>query len=344
MMEGLQKLTPPRAWENAKEFYKNSIGLHWYKNIAVIQSSLVQLTFDFFKSKNIKSVCLPVTTGSVTSPMGLGSDSLPVNVDLFGIDTYLADSMQFHLEYMLRYLPEGVHYIMPTFRGEKADERHLCQFYHSEAEIVGTLDDVMNLIEQYILFLMENILLTCKKEIMELSGTTEHIDQMISIIKEKGICRITFNDAANLLENKAEYIRRLNGDKIRTITAAGEKELIKKCGGIVWLTNHDYLSIPFYQKKASDGTGLNADLLFGIGEVVGCGQRNETFEELMQALKEHNVDKSSYEWYVYMKEHYPMTTSGFGMGMERFILFLINHDDIRDTQLIPRFNGIEVLP
>ncbi len=39
-----------------------------------------------------------------------------------------------------------------------------------------------------------------------------------------------------------------------------------------------------------------------------------------------------------------MKTSGFGMGIERFILWLLNHNDIRDCQILPRFNGINVLP
>ena len=38
-------------------------------------------------------------TGSISSPMGLGSDSLPVKINLNGVSTYLADSMQFLLDY-----------------------------------------------------------------------------------------------------------------------------------------------------------------------------------------------------------------------------------------------------
>ena len=83
-------------------------------------------------SKNIKNMFLPITTGSISSPMGLGSDSLPVKINLNGVPTYLADSMQFLLEYGNRFCKNGVWYIMPSFRGEQEDERHLSQFYHSE--------------------------------------------------------------------------------------------------------------------------------------------------------------------------------------------------------------------
>lgn len=340
----MDRLIAPKSWMKLHDYYKDAISKDWYKNVAIIQSELVNLTFNFFKSKDIKSVCLPITTGAVTSPMGLGSDSLPVKINLFNIDTYLADSMQFHLEYMLRYINSGVHYIMPTFRGEKADERHLCQFYHSEAEIVGDLNDVMNLVNEYILFLLENLLISCEEAILNLAGSTEHIKNIIKIIKS-GIKTITFADAVELLKGDDKCFIEHSNPNFKIITALGEQKLMKLYNGIVWVTNYDYVSIPFYQKKANDEeTGLNADLLFGIGEVVGCGERNETYEQLIRSMNEHCTAVEGYEWYLYMKKHFPMKSAGFGMGMERFLLFVINHQDIRDIQLIPRFNGIEILP
>lgn len=60
--------------------------------------------------------------------------------------------MQFLLEYGLRFKGRGAFYIMPTFRGEILDKRHLNQFYHSECEISGSLEDVMTLSEEYVKF------------------------------------------------------------------------------------------------------------------------------------------------------------------------------------------------
>ena len=45
-----------------------------------------------------------------------------------------------------------------------------------------------------------------------------------------------------------------------------------------------------------------------------------------------------------MKTHYPLQTSGFGMGLERFLAFIFKHDDIRDFQLMPRLKGILSIP
>ncbi|KQU24425.1 asparaginase [Bacillus sp. Leaf75] len=314
----------------------------WYKALCVIQDEINHSTFKFFKENSIRSMCLPITTGSVTSPMGLGSDSLPVKVNLEGVETYLSDSMQFHLEYGLRLFDKGVHYIMPSFRGELADARHLCQFYHSEAEIKGNLEDVIKLVNKYIHRLCEDLLNNVPQLIESITGDIEHIKTIVN--KNGEYPRITFEEAIELLGNNSKYFKH-HEQGFRTITDAGEKELIKKYGGIVWLTHHDYLSVPFYQDADERGVyALNGDLLFGIGEVVGSGERHTTGDEVREALHYHNVPETHYEWYLNMKDNFPLKTAGFGMGVERFILWLLKHDDIRDCQLIPRFNGVLINP
>ena len=230
---------------------------------------------------------------------------------------------------------------MPSFRGEDADERHLCQFYHSEAEIQGTLDDVMELVEDYIKYLCERILENLRENIKEVAGTTDHIEKMINTCGN--IPKIDFDEVASMLKNDERYIE--NNGTYRNITKEGEKRIIDLIGGAVWIKKYDYISVPFYQKYDETKTkALNADLLFGIGETVGAGERHYKIEDLEEALELHNIDKKEYEWYCNMKKTYPMQTSGFGMGIERFILWLLKHDDIRDCQILSRFNGKNMMP
>lgn len=331
-------LTSPKDWVDSENFYKTSFVKKWYRNLAILQDIIVKETFDFFSKQNIKSVCLPVTTGAVTSPMGLGSDSFPVPIKINGIEMYLADSMQFHLEYMLRFLEDGVHYLMPTFRGEESDDRHLGQFYHSEAEIKGNLEDVMALVEEYTISLLNKILVNGKEEVLEIAGTLSHIKKVIEL-GVNGFPRVSLEEAIRLLKNDARYVE-VNIHGYKAITTLGEKKLIEMFGGIVWLTHHDYKATPFYQ--ARDETKkycLNADLLFGIGEVVDCGERHENYCDLIQSMKELHVDIESYQWYCFMKDKYPLKTSEFGMGIERFLLFILRQEDIRDMQIIPRLNN-----
>lgn len=329
----MKKTLPEKSWQYSRTHYQAVLKSDWYKNIAILEDILISTTFEFFKNKMFSTVCVPITTDSISSPMGLGSDSKPVNVKIDGVNTYLADSMQFYLEYFLRILRKNVHYVMPSFRGELSDERHLGQFYHSEAEMIGRLEDVIELVNEYIHSMCEDVLVRAEDIIISMVGNVDHIEKLLR--KNKEIPRILFEDAIGLLKNVPDAV--VQHDGYRTITSFGEKALIDYFDGVVWVTNYDYLSVPFYQ--AWEGNcAKNADLLLGIGEVVGCGERCYSNKDVIESLSIHQVDARPYEWYIYMKGHSLMQTSGFGLGLERFLLFLLQHNDIRDISIIPRFN------
>ena len=107
----------PNTWKEPEIHYIKAMDDPWFKLLVKLQNLLSIETMKFYEEKNLVTIHLPVTTGSISSPMGRGSDSLSVKVNLEGIDTYLADSMQFLLEYGCRLTDNGVYYIMPSFRG-----------------------------------------------------------------------------------------------------------------------------------------------------------------------------------------------------------------------------------
>lgn len=337
----------PNTWKEPKTHFIEVLKSAWYKQLVQLQNLITEETMKFYEKKKIITLHLPVTTGSISSPMGRGSDSKPVKVKLEGVETYLADSMQFLLEYGCRLTDKGCYYVMPSFRGEKADERHLCQFYHSEAEIQGTLEEVMDLVDEYIKYLSKKIIERMGEQLKQTIGDISHIEKTANY---KGdFKKITFDEAEMKLKEKyndeiEEYIEYEDG--WRNITRKGEKALMEIYDGIVWVTNYDELAVPFYQKLDTEikGTTRNADLLMGIGETVGCGERHEGAEELLKALERHEVSPKEYEWYIEMKKQFPMQTSGFGMGIERFLMWVLKCNDIRNMQICLRFNGENILP
>jgi len=330
-------------WSNGDERYLDVLDDPWFRTLVDIQDVISTATFKFMSQRGLKSVHLPITTSCISSPMGLGSDSLPVKIDLFGVETYLADSMQFMLEYGCRFRPQGTYYLMPSFRGEDSDETHLCQFYHSEAEIQGSCEDVMELVEEYLRAMTAEILWHCGTSILGIAGKLSHIH---GLLNTRGpLPRVTMDEAVAILGDDPALVRTAP-EGYRTISRQGERILIERFGGFVWLTEPDHLAVPFYQAFANpEGTKARAaDLLFGPGEVVGSGERHATAAEVQRALAMHEVDGEPYTWYCKMRERFPMQTAGFGLGTERYICWLLQHWDIRDCQLVPRRNGHVIIP
>jgi asparaginyl-tRNA synthetase len=329
---------PPGQIADPKRFLR-VLDDSWFSTLVDVQDLITFETAAFWRSRGVKSLHLPVTTGSISSPMGLGSDSLPVEIELFGVKTFLADSMQFLLEYGCRLAARGAYYLMPSFRGEQADSTHLNQFFHSEAEIPGGLDDVIETADAYVRHLAAAALDQLGPQIMEIVGSTWHIESFLG----SSSSRLTFDEAAKLLANEDGAIRPMNG--WREITRHGERKLIEKLGPAVWLTHYDRQAVPFYQAyEKTGGSARNADLLPGPGEIIGCGERHTTADEVRAALMDHQVSEEEYRWYTELKSTYPLLTSGFGMGVERFVMWLLDEQDIRRIQLVERYNGISCLP
>ncbi|MCI3899800.1 amino acid--tRNA ligase-related protein [Streptomyces spectabilis] len=329
------------GWRPATDRFIKIMDDPFYRTLIDLQDLLTVRTASFWHQRQVKALHLPITTGSVSSPMGLGSDSSPVAVDLFGQHTYLADSMQFMLEYGCRFNPRGAWYLMPSFRGEDADETHLNQFFHSEAEIEGGLDDVVAVVEDYLRTLARAVLDALGDEVAAQAGGTGHLAHMTDLTT---FPRMTLDEAIRHLGPDPLAVEVADG--WRTLTRHGERRLMAEVSPVLWVTHFDHLSVPFYQGYGDPDrrTSLSADLLFGVGEVVGAGERHTTGEQVRTALAQHGVAEADYQWYVDMKDARPMRTAGFGLGVERWLLWVLNRWDIRELQLAPRLNGVAIAP
>jgi len=345
MFTANRAITPPQSWRDPQNHWRVVLAHPWYRHLVQIQHQLLFAIHDYFASKGMITISMPPTTGCISSPQGLGSDSLPVEVDLCGVRTYLADSMQFMLEFGCRLHPAGVYYVMPCFRGEPTDQHHLPQFYHAEAELLGQLQDVIGLGSHMVHYISGRMLERCAESIRALAGGTTHIEQALYLNGKYPQCRA--DDALrDLREADTNWITR-HPAGFDLITRAGEAELARRHGvaGILWLTHFDHLLAPFYQAY-EEGTGkaMNADLVLETCETVGAGERHSTSTQARSALAQHQVPSESYEWYLNMRDDWPMRTSGLGMGLERYLLWLLRHDDIRDLTIVYRENGLRILP
>lgn len=335
-------ITAPGTWKDPANHFEIALTHPWYRVLLQLTDLMQRSTVSFWAKRGVRAAYLPVTTGSISSPMGLGSDSTPVRIELEGVPTYLADSMQFLLEYGCRMHEAGTYYIMPSFRGEAPDSTHLCQFFHSEAEVAGDLDAVIEVVEDYVRHLAADFLEEMGEVVRAVAGDTDHIERLLSL---EAFPRVTFAEAVDLLGEVPEFVTEV-APGARALTRAAENHLMDKFGEFVWVTHFDHLSVPFYQAFEPENRSVarTGDLLFGIGETVGAGERHATAKQVREALAVHEVGEDEYAWYIRMRELRPLQTAGFGLGVERFFLWLMRHDDIRDLQMLQRINGVQINP
>ena len=94
----------------------------------------------------------------------------------------------------------------------------------------------------------------------------------------------------------------------------------------------------FYMRMNEDGKTVKAmDILFpGIGEIVGGSQREERLDVLKSRIKDLGLDEKELWWYLDLRKFGTVEHSGFGLGLERLILFATGMSNIRDVIPFPR--------
>lgn len=344
---------------NAPSYAEDILKTDYFNTLITIRHYL-RLTADYHLSFNEKSknIDLFMLTPSISSPSGPGSDSAPIPIKFGELNTYLVDSSQFGFEPLLLFKNlDKVHCYLPSMRGEDFDSRHLNQFYHLEMEITGTLEELLPKIEKLVKKLAETFLLM-ENIIDKVSSDPQKTKEYLSnICRMKKFPSITFDQAVDILVENGKK-RLVNFTKARRdISSMGEIELMKilKLATPIWVTNFDRDRVPFYQKpdpNNSDKT-INADLLFPPiivgsfgGEIIGSGQRQDNREEMYDSLKrQNNISSKNYEWYINLRQNNNYKkTSGFGLGVERFITWALGNNNIRDAILYPRLKNIKTYP
>lgn len=351
-----RKLLPPK-YDN-KTYYKDLTKYEYFDALVTIRH-YTKIASDTYFNEVIgaKNTDLFMLTPSVSSPMGPGSDSEVIPIKFGDLDTFLVDSSQFGFEPLLFQNLDKVYCYLPSMRGEKPDARHLNQFFHCEAEIVGTLEDLTPIMEGYIRALadtflaMEPLISRMSKDYKKTKIALERIS------KSKSFHQISFDEAFEKLQSVKLTKSFTKTTKFgRDINSSGETALVSEMTNNMplWMHSFDRDTVAFYQKPHPNDSDkvINADLLFppltknGFGgEIIGAGQRQDTPKEMLESLKRQGISALSYQWYIDLrKQSGYRTTSGFGLGIERFIAWSLGYESIQDVALYPRLKNVKTIP
>jgi len=276
---------------NAATYYKDISSSNYFHSLLVLRH-YIKMASDYYFSFKVgaKNIDLFMLTPSVSSPIGSGSNSEGIKIKFGRLSTFLVDSSQFGFEPILLNNFNKVYCYLPSMRGENPDSRHLNQFFHCEVEIIGTLDDLFKIAENYVKFLCETVILM-NNTTDKISNNKERTQTILTkIIRKKSFPRITFDEAVDTLckHGMQQYVNFTKQG--RDISSKGEIGLMKilNIDTPIWITHFDRDRVPFYQKPLLDNKEkvINADLLFPPliknsfgGEILGSGQRQDNPKE-----------------------------------------------------------------
>jgi asparaginyl-tRNA synthetase len=314
-----------------------------------LRSVLSMAIHEFFQNQGFVYVHTPILTGISCE----GDTMFQCITDLkepneyFGKKTLLSGSGQIHVEAFAMAFRD-VYTFGPTFRSEKSNTKtHASEFWMIEPEIAfADLEDDMELIEDCVTYCINYCLENAPEE---MKFFNERIDttllERLNHVLNTPFKRIEYTEAIKILQDAVKAGHKFENSKIEwgmDLQSEHERFITEQIvKGPVFLINYPKEIKSFYMRDNDDGKTVAAcDLLVpGVGELVGGSQREERYDVLEKKMKDSNLPMEDYQWYLDLRRYGGCKHAGFGIGFERFVMYLSGMENIRDVEPFPRTYG-----
>jgi len=263
--------------------------------------------------------------------------------DFFGKEAFLTVSGQLAVEAYCLALSK-VYTFGPTFRAENSNTaRHLAEFWMVEPEIAfADLSDDADLAEAFLKYVFRAVLAEREDD---MKFFVERVDKAamdrLQKFLEAPFARVDYGDAVSLLEKSGKKFEfpvawgmDLQTEHERFLTEEHFKTPVV-------VMNYPEKIKAFYMRLNDDGKTVAAmDVLApGIGEIIGGSQREERLDVLDQRLAAFGLSPATYQWYRDLRRYGTVPHAGFGLGLERLVVYVCGLANIRDAIPYPRTPG-----
>ena len=253
---------------------------------------------------------------------------------------YLSQSGQLYAESGAMALGK-VYTLGPTFRAEYSMTRkHITEFWMMEPEMAYyDLDDTMDLIEDFLEYVIQRVIKFKKKELEFLKRDINKLENV-----KKPFPKITYDEAVEILrEQDVPLLKKTEKgeEQIRPFPygqdfgAPHEEAIVKNFDKPVMVHRWPAEAKAFYMKRdpKNPKLSLGVDVMApeGFGEIIGGSQREDNLDYLIERIEEHGLQMQVFEWYLDLRRFGSVPHSGFGLGIERFVSWVCNLEHIREA-------------
>jgi asparaginyl-tRNA synthetase len=325
--------------------------------VARVRNQICQSIHTFFQEQGFLYVHTPIITASDCEGAGalfrvstLDPEQLPridgkvdYSQDFFGKPAYLTVSGQLQGEAYACALGK-IYTFGPTFRAENSNTpRHLAEFWMIEPEMAFfDLADNMALAESFLKRIIGDVLNRCADDMAFFRDRVDKdvIDRLENVLTHPFL-RLTYTEAVDILIKSGKtwdfpvaWGNDLQSEHERYLTEQHFKQP-------VILYDYPRTLKPFYMRVNDDQKTVRAmDVLVpGVGEIIGGSQREERLDVLEHRMREQGLEPKAYSWYLDLRRYGSVPHAGFGLGLERTVLFCTGMANIRDVIPFPRTPG-----
>ena len=292
-----------------------------------IRHQVIRAIREFFDSRGFVLFDAPIFT-----PAACEGTSTLFETDYFDLGkAYLTQSGQLYGESGA--MAFGKVYVFgPTFRAEKSKtRRHLTEFWMVEPEVAfNDLDANMDLAEEFLEHIVQSVLTHRRAELQTLERDTSTLEKV-----RRPFPRITYDEAVGILKENGidfQWGNDLGGTDETVVSGKFDRPVMV----------HRYPAEvkAFYMKRdpVNPKLALAVDVLApeGYGEIIGGSQREDDLEVLLGRLREQNLPRESFEWYLDLRRYGSVPHSGFGLGVERTVAWICGLEHLREAIPFPR--------
>ena len=289
-----------------------------------IRNKVIAAVHEYLTSENFVEVHTP---NIIASSSEGGTDVFKLKY--FEKTAFLAQSPQLYKQMLMATGLDRVYEIAWYFRAEEHNtRRHLNESTAVDLEMafISSEEDVMKILEGLVQHMWKKAG-ECKEE-------RDVLGKKI-VVPKLPFKRVKYDDVIQKL-NK-------NGSKIKWGEDLGTEEekllgdIMKKEGHeLYYITKYPIEAKPFYTMPEGDKYSRGFDLECKGVEIASGSQRIHDVELLKKRLKACGLNPKDFESYLKAFRYGMPPHGGFGFGIERFLMELLDIKNIRECILFPR--------